>query len=80
MSDKAYDILKKIALYMPLLITFATGMCELYHCQYTTYIVGTLALINALIAGIVEVSSKLYYKKIEKLNKEWEAFNLDEDD
>lgn len=66
MSNKTYDILKKIALYLPLLITFVMAIMKIWHIPYAVEIGLTLTAINTLVAGIVEVSNSMYKKSLKK--------------
>lgn len=66
MSNKTYDILKKIALYLPIFITFVITIMKIWNIPYIVEVSGTLTAINALVAGIVEVSNAMYKKSIKK--------------
>lgn len=66
MSNKTYDILKKIALYLPLVITFVMAIMKIWNIPYAVEIGLTLTAINTLVAGIVEVSNTMYKKKLKE--------------
>lgn len=66
MKNSTYDILKKIALYLPIFITFVMTIMKIWNIPYIVEVSGTLTAINALIAGIVEVSNSLYKKANKK--------------
>lgn len=68
MSNKRYDILKKIALYLPIFITFVMTIMKIWNIPYIVEVSGTLTAINALIAGIVDVSNSIYKKKLKENN------------
>ena len=74
-TNRLYDVLKHVALILPLFITFPTPMCEIYGCPYTVQIVATMAAVNTLIAGLVEVMATNYYKK---MNDTLTDFTIDE--
>ena len=63
MSNKTYDIFKKIALYLPLVITFVMAIMKIWNIPYAVEIGLTLNAVNALIAGIVDISNTMYKKK-----------------
>lgn len=81
-NNKLYDTLKHVALILPLIITFTTTMCEIYHCPWTVQIVATMAAVNTLIAGLVEVMATTYYKKMNDTLTDFtiEEVEADEDD
>lgn len=66
MKNSTYDILKKIALYFPLFIACIEAIMKIWNIPYAVEIGLTLTAINALIAGIVEVSNSLYKKANKK--------------
>ena len=68
MSNKAYDILKDIALIFPLVITLVGAIMEIWGIPYTEQVVLTLTAINAFFAGLVKIANKLYILKNKKGN------------
>lgn len=62
MSNKVYDILKAIALTLPLVITFITAIMKIWKIPYAVEIGLTLNALNALIAGIVKIANDIYCK------------------
>ena len=67
MSNKAYDILKKIALILPLVNTFIMAIMKIWNIPYAVEVGLTLGALNTLIAGIVQIANKIYIKnKIKK--------------
>ena len=61
-KDKTYDIVKTIALIMPLFITLFGGIGEIWEIPYTDKIVLTLTAINGFIGGLVKLSNSKYNK------------------
>lgn len=70
MSNKLYDILKAIALTLPLIITFITAVMKIWNIPYAVEIGLTLNALNALIAGIVKIANNLYCKNQEQLKQD----------
>lgn len=66
-SNKTYDILKAIALTLPIITTFVIAIMKIWHIPYATEVALTLTALNTLVAEMVKVFSK-NYKKIK--NKE----------
>lgn len=66
MSNKVYDLLKNIALILPLVSTFVIAICEIWNIPYSTEISLSITALNSLIAGIVKIESKRYYKNNKK--------------
>ena len=65
-KEKNYDILKTIALIMPLFIVLYEGIGKIWNIPYTEQITLTLTAINAFIGGLVAIASKLYILKKKK--------------
>ena len=63
MSNKVYDILKAIALTLPLVITFITAIMKIWNIPYAVEIGLSLNALNALIAGVVKIANDNYYKE-----------------
>lgn len=66
MSNKAYDILKDIALIFPLVITLVGAIMKIWNIPYTSEVCATLTAINAFIGGLVAIANKLYILKKKK--------------
>lgn len=62
MSNEAYDLLKKIALYfLPALATLWLTIGKIWGIPYTTEIGATLTAIDVFIGACLGISSKNYY-------------------
>lgn len=70
MSNKVYDILKWIALTLPLVITFITAIMKIWNMPYAVEIGLSLNALNALIAGIVKVANDNYNNKQAQLKQD----------
>lgn len=65
MSDKIYDILKKIAQYwLPALGTLYFAIANIWGLPYAEQIVGTITAIDAFLGAILGISTIQYKKKI----------------
>lgn len=66
LSNKTYDILKKIALYLPAVATFILGVSTVWDLQISDKISQTVALvvtlINTVLGVTVDYSSMVYQK------------------
>jgi len=62
MSNKMYDLLKNVALFLPVVSTFAMAIMKIWNIPYAVEIGMTLTAINTFIAGIVKISNTLYLK------------------
>ena len=62
LKDKNYDILKTIALIMPLFIVLYEAIGKIWNIPYTEQITLTLTSINAFIGGLVKISNIKYNK------------------
>ena len=73
-KDKTYDLLKNIALILPLFILLYKSIGEIWSIPYTNQIVSTLLAINTFIAGVVKISNSKYNKTelIEQYDQEEE--------
>lgn len=60
MSNKQYDILKFIALFIGPLVVFFTSLSKIWNIPYGEQICATLAALEVLIGSIVVVANKLY--------------------
>lgn len=66
MSNKTYDFLKNLALFLPIIITFVMAIFKIWNISYATEVGLTLSAFNTLIAGIVQVANKIYKNKNNK--------------
>lgn len=62
LSNKAYDILKIIAIIAAPLCTFIAALCDIWGIPHGTEIAATVAAINALLGAILQHSTNLYNK------------------
>lgn len=66
LSNKAYDILKYIALIaLPAIATAYTALGEVWGFPYVTEIGATLMIVDTLIGALLQISSANYQKQIE---------------
>ena len=74
MKNKTYDMLKTVALIMPLFIVFYRAIGEIWSIPYTDQITMTLTAINAFLGGIVKIANVKYNKTelIEQYDQEEE--------
>ena len=63
MKNKTYDLLKDIALYLPVIITFIMAIFKIWSLPYAVEVGLTLTSFNSLIAGIVKIANKKYKEK-----------------
>ena len=67
MSNKTYDILKYIALYvLPALATLILTLGGIWGMPYSEGIAGTITAIDTFLGAILGISSKAYQKAQEK--------------
>lgn len=65
MSNRMFDTLRFLeAIIMPL-VTFLTGLTEIWGFAYGMEITATLALCNALCGALIEAARKLYNDRLE---------------
>lgn len=63
MSDKTYNILKWVAMYLlPALGTFVFAITSIWGLPYGEQIVGTITAIDALLGGLLGISTAQYKK------------------
>ena len=63
-KDKTYDILKKVALLMPILTGLYKAIGEIWGIPYTNEIVSTLLAINGALGAII-TKANIDYNKTE---------------
>lgn len=67
MSNKVYDVLKWIAMYLlPALGTLYFALSGIWGLPYGEEIVGTLTAIDTFLGVLLGISTANYYKKITK--------------
>jgi hypothetical protein len=67
MSNKLYDVLKWIAMYLlPALGTLYFALSGIWGLPYGEEIVGTLTAIDTFLGVLLGISTANYYKKITK--------------
>lgn len=63
LSNKAYDILKWIAMiFIPAISALYFGLSQIWGFPYGEEIVGTLALIDTFLGALLGISSEKYWK------------------
>ena len=63
MSNRAYDILKFIALICAPIVTLAAALVETWGVPYGSQIVATLAALDAFLGTLVTILKHAYDKK-----------------
>lgn len=63
MSNKTYDIIKKIALLIAPAVVFMTALVDIWGIPYGSQLVATLAAIDVFVGCAVEILSANYHKK-----------------
>ena len=67
MSNKTYDMLKRIAQYfLPALATLYLGIAQIWGLPYGEQISGTIMAIDTFLGVLLGISSYQYNKKEEK--------------
>jgi hypothetical protein len=67
MSNKVYDVLKWIAMYLlPALGTLYFAISGIWGLPYGEEVVGTLTAIDTFLGVVLGISTANYYKKITK--------------
>jgi hypothetical protein len=67
MSNKAYDILKWIALIaLPAIATLYFAIAQIWGLPYGEQIVGTITAVDAFLGALLGISNYNYVKKEEK--------------
>lgn len=67
MSNKAYDIIKAIALIMAPVLVFISALCSIWNVPYCEQITATLAALDTLLGAVVVVAKKLWESKQREL-------------
>ena len=67
MTNKSYDILSKIQRWLPALGAFYLGLCKVWDFPFGSEVNETIALLAALLAATLEISSARYYKAQDRL-------------
>lgn len=67
MSNKAYDIIKAVALIMAPVLVFISALCSIWNVPYCEQITATLAALDTLLGAIVVVAKKLWESKQKEL-------------
>ncbi len=62
MSNKTYDVLKNVSVALPIIGTFYAAVAEIWGLPYGMEIVGTLTAAEALLVGLLKISSSAYAK------------------
>jgi len=66
MSDKTYDILKKIAMiWLPALGTLYFALAQIWGLPYAEQVVGTITAIDTFLGAILGIST-IQYKKLKQ--------------
>lgn len=66
LPDKVYNILKYVALVaLPLIATFWVTIGEIWGLPLVPQIAGTITAIDALLGGLLGVSTHFYNKQLE---------------
>ena len=64
MSNKAYDVLKKVAqVWLPALGTLYFALSQIWGLPYGEAIVGTITAVDAFLGAILGISTHLYNKQ-----------------
>lgn len=77
MKNKTYDLLKNIALIMPLFVVLYEAIGRIWNIPYTEQITLTLTAVNAFLGGLVKKASSNYNKALD--HQEYEDAGDDED-
>ena len=67
MSNKAYDVLKWVAMYLlPALGTLYFALASIWGLPYGEQIVGTITAIDTFLGVILGISTSQYNKRVDK--------------
>lgn len=62
LSDKKYNVLKKTAtIVLPALAALYIGLAQIWHFPKVEEVAGSIALLNTIFGGVIQVSKKSYY-------------------
>ena len=68
MSNKVYDVLKWIAMYLlPALGTLYFALASIWGLPYGEQIVGTITAVDTFLGVILGISTAQYNKRVDKL-------------
>lgn len=71
LSNKAYDVLKYIALILlPALGTLYFALAKIWGFPYATEIVGTISAIDAFLGALLKISTDKYNAETEQVPEE----------
>ena len=64
MSNKVYDVLKKVAqIWLPAAGTLYFALASIWGLPYAEQIVGTITAVDAFLGAILGISTKIYNAK-----------------
>jgi len=64
MSNRLYDVLKKIAqIWLPAIGTLYFALAQLWGLPYAEQIVGTITAVDAFLGAVLGISTRLYNAK-----------------
>lgn len=64
MSNKVYDVLKKVAqVWLPAIGTLYFALASIWGLPYGEAIVGTITAVDAFLGAVLGISTKLYNAK-----------------
>lgn len=67
MSNKTYDVLKKIAqIWLPAIGTLYFAIAAIWGLPYSEEIVGTITAVDAFLGAILGISTAQYNKKLKE--------------
>ena len=65
MSNKLYDMLKKVSLMMVPLVTLISALSEVWGFQYGSQVCVTISALGVFLGACLTISSKTYHKSDE---------------
>lgn len=74
MSNKTYDILKFVAMFVGYLATFILTLTDIWGFEYGAPIAASVSALAVLLSSVLQASSNKYWKEIDEGGEE------DEDD
>lgn len=70
MSNKTYDIMKKLSLnILPAVSVFYVAMAKVWGLSYSAEVVGTISAIEVLIGACLSASCKHYNRTVEEVEE-----------